>query len=109
MVAWSPPAFSSTRHASRQCPALFRRFSSGTTSRLPLIMVESQTHFGFGMTVEVVFTSNQNVRTTRPTDPLYEKIRVGGLRSAMTPIIRCRPVRWLVVSFEVQCVSRTHH
>jgi hypothetical protein len=32
---------------------------------------------------------------TRPTDPM-----VVGLRSAITLIRRCRPVGWLVVSFE---------
>jgi hypothetical protein len=45
---------------------------------------------------------------TRPMDPLFNKIWVVGLRSAITLIRRCRPVGWLVVSFQLQCVSRTH-
>jgi len=50
-----------------------------------------------------------SVGPTRPTDPLFNEIWVVGLRSAMTLIRRCRPVGWLVVGFELQCVSRTHH
>jgi len=49
------------------------------------------------------------MRTTRPTDPLYKKIRMVGLRSAITLIGRYRPVGWLVVSLDLQCVSRTDH
>ena len=47
--------------------------------------------------------------TTRPTDPLYKKIRVLGLRSVITLIRRCPPVGGLDGSFELQCVYRTHH
>jgi len=47
--------------------------------------------------------------TSRPKDPLYKKMRVVGLWSAITLIRRCRPVGGLDGSFELQCLSITHH
>ena len=47
--------------------------------------------------------------STRPTDPLYKKIRVVGLWSAITIIRRCGPVGGLDGSFDLHCVSTTHH
>jgi len=48
-------------------------------------------------------------RTTRAMDLLYKKNWVVGLWSAITLIARCWPVGGLDGSFELQCVSRTHH
>jgi hypothetical protein len=59
-----------------------------------------------GSSLTVLFTWHY---PTRHTDPLFNTIWVVGLRSAITLIRRCRPVGWLVVSFEVHCVSRTQH
>jgi len=54
------------------------------------------------MPIAIALTSEHKRHTTatRPTDPLYNIMRVVGLRSAITLIRRCRPVGWLVVSFE---------
>jgi len=47
-------------------------------------------------------TSQNSIETTRSTDPLYEKISVVGLWSAITLIRRCRPIGGLDGSFELR-------
>jgi len=48
-------------------------------------------------------------KATRPTNPLYKKIRVDRFWSASSLSRRSRPVGGLDGNSELQCVSRTHH